>query len=94
MKGSDVINHNFTMSDSPVKGSVPHDMELFPAAGQPGSDCRGFSLGEVAVIVIVIVSLGEVTVIVIVIVLGEVAAPQYWFNYSSNVSGHRVASLI
>ena len=82
MKGSDVINHNFTMSDSPVKGSVPHDMELFPAAGQPGSDCRGFSLGEVAVIVIVIVS------------LGEVAARQYWFNYSSNVSGHRVTSFI
>ena len=66
---------------SPVKGSVPHDMELFPAAGQPGSDCRGFSLGEV-------------TVIVIVIVLGEVAARQYWFNYSSNVSGHRVTSFI
>ena len=70
---------------SPVKGSVPHDMELFPAAGQPGSDCRGFSLGEVTVIVVVIV---------IVIVLGEVAAPQYWFNYSSNVSGHLVTSFI
>ena len=79
---------------SPVKGSVPHDMELFPAAGQPGSDCRGFSLGEVTVIVIVIV-LGEVAVIVIVIVsLCEVTAPQYWFNYSSNVSGHRVTSVI
>ena len=39
--------HNVTMSDWPVKGSIPHDMELFATAPQPGSNCWGLSLSQV-----------------------------------------------